>query len=240
MTCNVVWGLLFPSLNLTFMGHFPGNSDFLKYITSPLTLPDGRNETWLLCGEALRITKEVLSLYPDLWVSKLFIGLLFSLRSHSSVHPAFACRRCGAWRKMFEASPGPTCLPRGWGHCVFAHLWLVWDPHWVCCSGKLALPCPLYILERDHTLPSSTPAAAILAVVCPVAEACRCSHSAGCRPQVQDTQHQIWVQATQHQIWGSSGRRRGATCGCFHLLLAHAFYTWLVDSVQHLKFSLHE
>ena len=53
MTCNVVLGLLFPSLNLTFMGHFPGNSDFLKYITLPLTLPDGRNETWLLCGEAL-------------------------------------------------------------------------------------------------------------------------------------------------------------------------------------------
>lgn len=112
MTCNVVWGLLFPSLNLTFMGHFPGNSDFLKYITSPLTLPDGRNETWLLCGEALRITKEVLSLYPDLWVSRLFIGLLFSLRSHSSVHPAFACRRCGAWRKMFEASPGPYLPPQ--------------------------------------------------------------------------------------------------------------------------------
>lgn len=143
-------------------------------------------------------------------------------------------------RRCLRPVPGPTCLPRGWGHCVFAHLWLVWDPHWVCCSGKLSLPCPLYILERDHTLRSSTPAAVILAVVCPVAEACRCSHSAGCRPQVQDTQHQIWVQDTQHQIWGSSGRRRGATCGCFHLLLAHAFYTWLVDSVQHLKFSLHE
>lgn len=105
--------------------------------------------------------------------------------------------------------PGPTCLPRGWGHCVFAHLWLVWDPHWVCCSGKLALHCPLFILERDHTLPSSTLAPVILAVVCPVAEACRCGHSAGCHPQVQDT---------QHQIWGSSGWRRGATCGCFHLL----------------------
>lgn len=33
MTCNVVLGLLFTSLNLTFMGHFLGNSDFLKYIT---------------------------------------------------------------------------------------------------------------------------------------------------------------------------------------------------------------
>ena len=169
MTCNVVLGLLFPSLNLTFMGHFLGNSDFLKYITLPLTLPDGRNETWLLFGEALRITKEALSLYPDLWVSELVIGLLFSLWSHSSAHPAFARRRCGAWQKMAEASPRPTCLPRGWGHCVFAHLWLVWDPHWVCCSGKLALHCPLSILERDHTLPSSTPAAVILAVVCPVA-----------------------------------------------------------------------
>lgn len=82
VTCNVVLGLLFPSLNLTFMGHFPGNSDFLKYIISTLQMEE--NEAWLLCGEALRITKEVLSLYPDLWVSKLFIELLFSLRSHSS------------------------------------------------------------------------------------------------------------------------------------------------------------
>lgn len=109
VTCNVVLGLLFLSLNLTFMGHFLGNSDFLKYITLPLTLPDGRNETWLLFGEALRITKEVLSLYPDLWVSKVVIGLLFGLWSHSSAHPAFARRRCGAWRKMAEASPRPTC-----------------------------------------------------------------------------------------------------------------------------------
>lgn len=82
MTCNVVLGLLFPSLNLTFMGHFLGNSDFLKYIALALTLPDGRNETWLLCGEAFRIAKEGLSLYPDLWVSEFFIGLLFSLWSH--------------------------------------------------------------------------------------------------------------------------------------------------------------
>ena len=122
----------------------------------------------------------------------------------SAAHPAFAHGRCGAWWKMSEASPWPR-LPPQTEATVSLHTCGSCETHECATLGRSHFTAPSSsIPERDHTLPSSTPP-----VVCPVAEACGCGHAAGCCPQVQDA---------RPQIWGSLGRRRGATCGCFHLL----------------------
>lgn len=151
MTCNVVFKVCYFHLVWLSWGIFRQQWLFPKYITSPLTLPDGRNEEAGYSVGKHRITKEVLSLYPDLWVSRLFIGLLFSLRSHSSAHPAFV-EDVGAWRKMFEASPGPTCPPRRPGH-VSLHtcgLCETLDQSVLLWEARTSLPS-LHPRERPHS-----------------------------------------------------------------------------------------